>query len=93
MPLNIQHDGGASASSPDDLLLPATVAVLLALTTKTLEQWRWRGIGPRFLKLGRLVRYRRSDVDAWLAERVCASTRDGLTLPRASEASTPTVAN
>jgi len=39
----------------------------LGLGLQTLAQWRWQGVGPAFVKVGRLVRYRRSDVDAWLA--------------------------
>jgi hypothetical protein len=31
----------------------------------TARVWRWRGIGPRFVKIGRTVYYRHEDVDAW----------------------------
>jgi len=31
-----------------------------------LERDRGKAKGPPFIKVGRLVRYRRSDVDAWL---------------------------
>jgi hypothetical protein len=30
---------------------------------RTLEQWRWFGCGPSFLKLGGNVRYRLSDIE------------------------------
>ena len=43
---------------------------------RTLEGWRVRGGGPRFLKIGRRVVYRRRDLDAWLAARERASTSD-----------------
>lgn len=33
---------------------------------QTLYRWRSEGVGPPGLRLGRHVRYRRSDVDAWL---------------------------
>lgn len=33
---------------------------------RTLGQWRYLGKGPRYLKVGRDVRYRKVDVDAWL---------------------------
>ena len=37
----------------------------------TLRNWRYRGIGPRWLKLeGGNVRYRWSDVEAWLDRQV-----------------------
>lgn len=53
--------------SPTALLLtPQQVADLLALPLGTLASWRCRGTGPRFIRLGRCVRYRPSDVEAWL---------------------------
>ena len=42
----------------------------------TLEKYRTYGGGPPFAKRGRKVLYRRSDVDAWLAETVVASTSE-----------------
>ena len=52
----------------------------------TLEVWRVRGTGPRFIKLGRTVRYDVRDLDAFLASRTYRSTTenkeaDGLTSP------------
>lgn len=44
------------------------------LSPRTLEQWRWRGVGPRYLKLGGRVIYRLADVEAFEAERIHAST-------------------
>jgi predicted DNA-binding transcriptional regulator AlpA len=38
----------------------------LGSTPGTLAQWRFHGKGPRFVKIGRNVRYRASDVNAWL---------------------------
>jgi len=35
------------------------------LAPKTLDRWRQRGIGPRFLKIGGHVVYRREDIDAY----------------------------
>ena len=42
----------------------------------TLEKWRITGQGPIFIKVGRLVRYARSDLDAWLEKRRRRSTAD-----------------
>jgi predicted DNA-binding transcriptional regulator AlpA len=42
------------------------------LTGRARSSWqkaRLTGDGPKFLRLGRLVRYRASDVAAWLAAR------------------------
>lgn len=44
------------------------------LSPRTLEQWRWRGVGPRYLKLGGRVIYRLKDVEAFEAERIHACT-------------------
>ncbi|MCK9378249.1 MAG: helix-turn-helix domain-containing protein [Syntrophobacterales bacterium] len=46
------------------------------LAKKTLDKWRWDGTGPVFIKVGRLIRYRTSDLDAWLAARRRRSTSD-----------------
>ena len=51
---------------PDEQLTPADLSAELKIPEKTLAQWRWCGEGPAYLKLGSHVRYRRSDVDAWL---------------------------
>ena len=48
------------------------VAEQLGLSVATLRAWRHRGKGPRFLRLGRSVRYLPADVD----EFVRASTVD-----------------
>jgi hypothetical protein len=35
----------------------------------TMRQWRWLGRGPRYVHVGRAVRYRKSDLDAWVEAR------------------------
>ena len=52
-------------------------AAVLGLAVPTLEKMRVRGSGPRYLKLGRSVRYRYEDLEAWLADRVVLSTSEG----------------
>jgi hypothetical protein len=53
---------------PDEekLILPKVLAEDLHTTEGTLAQWRFHGKGPRFVKVGRNVRYRTGDVKAWL---------------------------
>lgn len=46
----------------------------IGLAAKTLENMRTRGNGPSFVKMGRSVRYRIADLDAWMADRVISST-------------------
>lgn len=59
------------------LLSPAQVGVQLGMTTAALAQMRFTGRGPRFLKLtARAVRYRQTDVDAWIAAAERGRTDD-----------------
>jgi glucose-6-phosphate 1-dehydrogenase len=41
-----------------------------ALSPRTLERWRWTGVGPRYLKVGKRIVYRLSDVEAFEQERL-----------------------
>jgi excisionase family DNA binding protein len=50
--------------TPDD-----AAAYLGALPVRTLERWRYAGTGPAFVRVGKHVRYRLADLDAWIAER------------------------
>jgi predicted DNA-binding transcriptional regulator AlpA len=58
------------------LLTEAQVSEILGRGVPTLQKDRVAGTGPQFIKMGRLVRYRPSDVQAWLAERVRRSTAE-----------------
>jgi hypothetical protein len=50
-------------------------AAFLNVSPRTLEDWRWRGGGPLFRKLGqRLVRYSRDDLSAFIARNTYANT-------------------
>lgn len=46
------------------------------IAPKTLSNQRWRGDGPPFIKIGRLVRYDSDVTDAWLAARSRQSTSE-----------------
>jgi len=52
-------------------------AEYLGMKPQTLEAWRCRGGGPKFAKLGRAVRYRQSDLDAWIESRIRENTVEG----------------
>jgi len=41
----------------------------LGISPVTATKWRATAAGPPFIKVGRLVRYRRADVEAWLRSR------------------------
>lgn len=68
------HRGNGDALPPDvvEPLSPAAVGRWLGANEKTLANWRCAGSGPPYLKVGGLVRYRRGDVDTWIAEQVVA---------------------
>lgn len=44
------------------------------VSPRTLEQWRWQGRGPRYLKIGGRVVYRLSDVEKFESASVHANT-------------------
>jgi hypothetical protein len=48
-----------------DLLTTKEAAALFRLKPHTLENMRWQGTGPFFLKLGGRVFYRRMDLKEW----------------------------
>lgn len=50
----------------DELLLPAQVAAYRGTTTAVLAQERYKGTGPRFIRDGRRIRYRASDIRDYL---------------------------
>lgn len=42
------------------------LAAYLGLANVTLRQWRSWGKGPQYIRDGRFIRYRKTDVDKWL---------------------------
>ena len=60
-----------SISSGILLLTPGEVAQITGLSIETLAQWRSQRRGISFVKVSRnCVRYRQSDLDRWLEERI-----------------------
>jgi excisionase family DNA binding protein len=57
-----------------DIMNTKEAAGYVRLGKPTLERFRISGDGPAYVKLGSAVRYRRCDLDAWLASRVTRST-------------------
>lgn len=51
-------------------------AARLALSTRTLQQWRVRGGGPPFLKLGAAVRYDSDALERWATGQTRSNTSD-----------------
>ncbi len=49
----------------DNLLTPDDLAKRWHLSTHTLNQWRWTGKGPIFVKIGGRVLYRVEDIESF----------------------------
>lgn len=54
------------------LLSQTELAEYLQVPVRTIEDWRTRSYGPRFIRVGRRVRYRETDVDSWLDAQAAA---------------------
>jgi predicted DNA-binding transcriptional regulator AlpA len=53
------------------LLTTKQAAEMLQLSASTLEDWRWKRIGPRFIRVsGGCIRYDEVELEAWLKGRV-----------------------
>ncbi len=59
------------------MLTTHEAARYLRLSKRTLERLRLTGTGPRFVRLGRSVRYRPPDLEAYVNARVVSSTSEG----------------
>lgn len=58
-----------------EFLTPEQLAAVIRSTTESLAQMRFRGTGPKFVRVTRrTILYRRADVDAWLASRTFERT-------------------
>lgn len=60
-----------------DIMTTAEAAEYVRLGKPTLERFRVTGEGPQYCKLGGAIRYRKSDLDAWLESRLTRSTSMG----------------
>lgn len=58
-------------------LTPKNTAKYLGVTTRCLQDWRSKKIGPSYVKAGDARRgtilYRKSDLDSWMAQNVVAT--------------------
>ena len=59
----------------DRLMTRKEVARYLGLNVNTIQRWHWKGSdAPPFIKIGRSVRYKESEVKAWV-ERTTAKPK------------------
>jgi len=53
----------------EDLLTEQKAAELLSITKGTMRQWRLRKKGPAFIKMGKAVRYLKSDIEEFIQKK------------------------
>jgi predicted DNA-binding transcriptional regulator AlpA len=70
-----------ATADPDAALNEAQVAEFLGVSVRTLQAWRVRG--PRYVKIGRSVRYQRRELVAFQQSHTVSSTTEADALPRA----------
>ncbi len=63
----------AGGRTADRHLSPAALAEREGVPLETVYGWNKKGDGPRYMKIGRHVRYRVADVVAWENSRVVTS--------------------
>lgn len=66
----------SDSRSPEPLLSAEDVAAFLSIPVRTLYQWRHKGTGPKGIRVGRHLRYRQQELEAWLDNLQAASARD-----------------
>jgi len=76
-PTSSEDHGPVMSDTPDtELLKPIKAARFINMSESFLAKARMKGDGPTYLKLGRAVRYRKSDLVAWLKRRGKTSTAE-----------------
>ena len=73
----------------ESLLNQKQAARVLGISERTLERHRVAGTGPRWARLGRLVRYRQSDLMAWVDSNLRLSTSEIVVSRRPTGSATP----
>lgn len=58
-----------------ELIKPAELAKRIEKSEAVLANWRYLGLGPKFVKVGaRSIRYRVSDIEDWLNQQTRQQT-------------------
>lgn len=73
----------------ESLLNQKQAARVLGISVRTLERHRVAGTGPRWARLGRLVRYQQSDLTAWVDSNLRLSTSELVVSRRPTGSATP----
>jgi excisionase family DNA binding protein len=68
---------------PEDRLVDVQeLAAYLNLPVKTLYAWRYRREGPPAFRVGRHLRYRWSDVELWIQQRIETTSTGSVSVSR-----------
>ena len=77
----VAYKGELPTNSHNILLDPVAAAGFLGgskpLAVLSLADWRCKGMGPAFIKVGRLVRYRLDALEAFLSENQISTSGRG----------------
>ncbi|WP_377509682.1 helix-turn-helix transcriptional regulator [Octadecabacter sp. R77987] len=69
--MNTEHTTQITSTLVDE----REAASILCYSVRALQNWRHRGGGPDFVKVSsRSVRYRRDDLEKWIAARTVSNT-------------------
>lgn len=79
-PLETDRSSNSTDTIADDhdaLLTEQQAATLLNVNPRTLQKWRVKGGGPKFIRISRrCIRYRPRDIRDWAQHRVKSSTSE-----------------
>lgn len=64
-----RHPRPSSVRVSSGLLDTVRAAEFLGISKQTMANWRMRGNGPPFIKMGGAVRYKPEDLNSWLDAR------------------------
>lgn len=59
----------------NEVLTEKEAASLLKVSLRTVQNWRYDKNGPPYTKIGGTIRYRRSEVLAWLSREQVSSSK------------------
>ena len=61
---------------PEIALTESETARLLNISLSGLRKWRRKNVGPSYVRLGRLIRYRMSEIQVWLDSHAVKSQKE-----------------
>lgn len=62
-------------SGMEDLLSTEQLAAYLDVKVQTIHLWRTQGLAPPGTRIGKGLKFRKSDVDVWLRDRIAKDAR------------------